>query len=98
MYTEYGADTVPGMHGIENQMFTEEYQVDYYAMNHKVFDEIPNFVGEQLWNFADFETKQGINRVQGNKKGVFNRARQPKMVVRSLKDRWESIPDFNYKK
>ena len=98
MYTEYGADTVPGMHGIENQLFTEEYQVDYYAMNHKVFDEIPNFVGEQLWNFADFETKQGINRVQGNKKGVFNRARQPKMVVRSLKERWESIPDFNYKK
>lgn len=98
MYTEYGADTVPGMHGIENQLFTEEYQVDYYAMNHKVFDEIPNFIGEQLWNFADFETKQGINRVQGNKKGVFNRARQPKMVVRSLKERWESIPDFNYKK
>ena len=98
MYTEYGADTVPGLHGLENQLFTEEYQVDYYEMNHKVFDEIPNFVGEQLWNFADFETKQGTNRVQGNKKGVFNRARQPKMVVRSLRDRWKAIPDFNYKK
>lgn len=47
---------------------------------------------------SDFETKQGTNRVQGNKKGVFNRARQPKMVVRSLRDRWKAIPDFNYKK
>lgn len=47
---------------------------------------------------SDFEMKQGTNRVQGNKKGVFNRARQPKMVVRSLRDRWKAIPDFNYKK
>ena len=95
---EYGADTIGGFHSAYGEPFSEEYQEDYYMMNSKVFDEIPNFIGEQLWNFADFETKQGINRVQGNKKGVFNRARQPKMVVRSLKDRWESIPDFNYKK
>ena len=98
IYTEYGADTVAGLHALENIPFTEEYQVDYYAMNHKVFDEFSNFVGEQLWNFADFETKVGLNRVQGNKKGVFNRSRQPKMVVRTLRDRWKDIPDFSYKK
>jgi beta-glucuronidase len=98
IYTEYGADTVAGLHALENIPFTEEYQVDYYAMNHKVFDEFSNFVGEQLWNFADFETKVGLNRVQGNKKGVFNRSRQPKMVVRTLRDRWKDIPDFGYKK
>jgi len=67
-------------------------------MNHKVFDEMDNFVGEQLWNFADFATKKGINRVQGNKKGVFTRQREPKMVVRSLSERWNSIPNFGYKK
>ena len=38
-------------------------------MNSKVFDEVSNFVGEQLWNFAEFQTKFGIMRVQGNKKG-----------------------------
>lgn len=68
MYTEYGADTVAGFHSVYGEPFSEEYQEDYYRMNSKVFDEIPNFIGEQLWNFADFQTKFGIVRVQGNKK------------------------------
>ena len=98
MYTEYGADTVAGFHSPYGEPFSEEYQEDYYRMNSKVFDEIPNFVGEQLWNFADFQTKFGIMRVQGNKKGIFTRSREPKMVVRYLSDRWNNIPNFGYKK
>lgn len=98
MYTEYGADTMPGLHSNYDEPWSEEYQEDYYRMNSKVFDEIPNFVGEQLWNFADFQTKFGINRVQGNKKGIFTRGREPKAVVRYLSKRWNSIPDFGYKK
>lgn len=97
MYTEYGVDTVAGLHAIERQPFTEEFQWDYYVMMSRVFDQVDNFVGEQLWNFADFQTKVGVQRVQGNKKGIFNRAREPKMVVRFLKDRWQKIPNFNYK-
>ena len=98
MYTEYGADTVAGFHSMYGEPFSEEYQEDYYRMNSKVFDEIPNFVGEQLWNFADFQTKFGIMRVQGNKKGIFTREREPKMVVRYLSERWNSIPHLGYKK
>ncbi|MBS4212457.1 beta-glucuronidase [Neobacillus rhizophilus] len=98
MYTEYGADTVAGFHSALGEPFSEEYQEDYYRMNSKVFDEIPNFVGEQLWNFADFQTKFGIMRVQGNKKGIFTRAREPKMVVRYLSERWNGIPNLGYKK
>jgi beta-glucuronidase len=98
MYTEYGADTVAGFHSPYGEPFSEEYQEDYYRMNSKVFDEIPNFVGEQLWNFADFQTKFGIMRVQGNKKGIFTRSREPKMVVRYLSDRWNNIPNLGYKK
>lgn len=97
MFTEYGADTVPGYHAIDDIPFTEEYQVRYYDMYHKVFDEYEHVIGEQLWNFADFETKVGINRVQGNKKGIFTRAREPKMIAHILKQRWTAIPDFNYK-
>lgn len=98
MYTEYGADTISGLHSVYDEPFSEEYQEDYYKMNSKVFDEIPNFVGEQLWNFADFQTKFGINRVQGNKKGIFTRSREPKMVARYLSKRWNNIPNFDYKK
>lgn len=97
MYTEYGADTIPGLHSNYDEPFSEEFQEDYYRMTSKVFDEIPHFVGEQLWNFADFQTKSGIQRVQGNKKGIFTRSREPKMVVRYLKKRWTNIPDFGYK-
>ncbi len=98
IFTEYGADTVPGLHAVDDIPFTEEYQVRYYHMYHRVFDDYPNVIGEQLWNFADFETKVGINRVQGNKKGIFTRERQPKLSAHILRRRWKNIPDFDYDK
>ena len=45
-------------------------------------------VGEQVWNFADFQTSQGIIRVDGNKKGVFTRDRRPKAAAFALRERW----------
>lgn len=98
MFTEYGADTVAGLHDVDAVMFTEEYQVEYYEANHEVIDEIPYFIGEQVWNFADFQTSQGIIRVQGNKKGIFTRDRKPKAVAFYLRERWTNIPNFHYKK
>ena len=98
MYTEYGADTVMGLHDTTEVMFTEEYQVEYYKVNHRVVDEMENFVGEQVWNFADFATSQGLLRVQGNKKGIFTRDRKPKLAAHYLRERWRNIPDFGYKK
>ncbi|WP_407885465.1 beta-glucuronidase [Levilactobacillus sp. N40-8-2] len=98
MFTEFGADTVAGVHSAYNEPFSEEYQVAYYDMNAQIFDKIDNFVGEQLWNFADFQTKFGINRVQGNKKGIFTRSREPKAAAIWLSHRWNNIPNFNYKK
>ncbi|WP_223588150.1 beta-glucuronidase [Neobacillus bataviensis] len=97
MMTEYGADTVAGLHDVEPVMFTEEYQVAFYKANHEVFDEFDHFVGEQVWNFADFATGQGIVRVQGNKKGIFTRDRKPKYAAHELRRRWTEIPDFHYK-
>jgi len=87
--TEYGADTLPGLHSVlPNQPWTEEYQVAYLDMNHRVFDRIDAVVGEQVWNFADFATSSGIMRVGGNKKGVFTRDRQPKAAAHALRRRW----------
>ena len=86
--TEYGADTYPGLHSITPQPWSEEYQVDYLDMNHRVFDRIEAVVGEQVWNFADFATTSGIMRVGGNKKGAFTRDRQPKAAAYALRRRW----------
>ncbi len=97
MLTEYGADTVAGLHAATPVMFTEEYQVDFFEAIHQVTDKFPSFVGEQVWNFADFATIQGIMRVDGNKKGVFTRDRRPKMAAHYFKERWRKIPDFGFK-
>jgi beta-glucuronidase len=97
MMTEYGADTIAGFHDVDPVMFTEEFQVEFLRINHEIFDEFVNFVGEQVWNFADFNTSQGVIRVQGNKKGVFTRDRKPKYAAHELRKRWSNIPDFGYK-
>jgi beta-glucuronidase len=97
MMTEYGADTVAGLHDVDPVMFTEEYQVEFLKANHEVFDEFESFVGEQVWNFADFQTSQGVMRVQGNKKGIFTRERKPKAAAHELRRRWKEIPEFGYK-
>jgi len=86
--TEYGADTYPGLHELPSQPWSEEYQVEYLQMNHRVFDDVDAVVGEHVWNFADFRTTPGIMRVGGNKKGVFTRDRQPKMAAHYLRGRW----------
>ena len=97
MFTEYGADTILGMRDTLPTLYSEEYQIAYYKMNHKVFDEHSCVVGEQVWNFADFATSQSLLRVQGNHKGIFTRDRKPKMAAYYLKSRWKKIPDFDYK-
>ena len=87
--TEYGADTYPGLHSVVGGApWSEEYQIEYLEMNHRVFDRIDAVVGEQVWNFADFTTTSGIMRVGGNKKGVFTRDRQPKAAAHYLRSRW----------
>ncbi|MBQ4109676.1 MAG: beta-glucuronidase [Clostridia bacterium] len=89
--TEFGADTVAGMHSDPPQMFSEEYQVEVIKHYANVIDSLDFVVGEQVWNFADFQTKQGITRVLGNKKGIFTRDRSPKMAAHYLKERWDSL-------
>jgi beta-glucuronidase len=86
--TEYGADTYPGLHSLLPEPWSEEYQVAFLEMNHRVFDRFDAVVGEQVWNFADFATISGIARVGGNKKGVFTRDRQPKAAAHTLRRRW----------
>ena len=49
-----------------------------------------------MCEFADFQTTEGPLRVDGNKKGIFTRSRQPKSAAYLLKERWGELPN-NYK-
>ena len=94
VFTEYGCDTVAGIHKLPSVMWSEEYQVEYFKMVHEIYDMFDWVVGEQPWNLCDFQTVEGKMRVDGNKKGAFTRDRQPKAVAHLLRERWTKIPDY----
>ncbi|XP_045498403.1 beta-glucuronidase [Colias croceus] len=92
--TEYGADTVAGLHIIPEYVWSEEYQVALMSEHFKAFDRLRRagfFSGEFIWNFADFKTAQNIIRVGGNKKGIFTRSRQPKASAHHLRARYLAL-------
>ncbi|MFN7948109.1 MAG: beta-glucuronidase [Blastocatellia bacterium] len=87
--TEFGADTVAGQHSQPDEMWSEEYQVEFLRRYLDVAAGKPFVAGLHVWNFADFKTGQGIIRMGGlNLKGVFTRDRRPKMAAHFLRSRW----------
>nr|XP_005283479.1 beta-glucuronidase isoform X1 [Chrysemys picta bellii] len=96
--SEYGADTIAGLHNDPPLMFSEEYQKAVLKEYHSVFDKKRKeyVIGELIWNFADFMTDQATTRVLGNKKGIFTRQRQPKAAAFVLRDRyWKLANESN---
>jgi beta-glucuronidase len=94
--TEFGADTVAGVHSQPEEMWSEEYQVEFLRHYLDVCATRPFVVGLHVWNFADFKTGQGVIRMGGmNLKGVFTRDRRPKMAAHFLRSRWHRQGDHN---
>ncbi|XP_074045412.1 beta-glucuronidase isoform X2 [Macrotis lagotis] len=91
--SEYGADTIPGIHQDPPLMFSEEYQKFMLQQYHLALDQKRKeyVIGELIWNFADFMTDQSPQRVAGNKKGIFTRQRQPKGSAFLLRERYWKI-------
>ena len=88
--TEFGADTIEGLHACPSETFSEEFQKEYIEENCIAFDQCDFCIGEHVWNFADFKTKQGLTRIRGNRKGVFTKERQPKIAAHYLRERWQN--------
>ncbi len=89
--TEFGADTLAGMHSDPPEMWSEEYQVAFLRGYLDVASERPFVAGLHVWNLADFKTGQSSRRAGGlNYKGVFTRDRRPKMAAHFLRKRWHT--------
>jgi beta-glucuronidase len=89
MLTEFGADTLAGVHAEPPEMWSEEYQAALLAQVLDACDTRPFVVGTQFWVLCDFKTAQAVGRAGGlNLKGVFTRERQPKMAAHALRKRW----------
>lgn len=91
MVTEFGADTVAGVHSTTMQLFSEEYQEAFIQTYNRVIESRPFCIGAHVWNFADFYTAQNHRRVVHNLKGVFTRNRTPKRVAFTLRQHWQSL-------
>lgn len=58
---EYGADTLEGLHLLPVAVWSEEFQTQSLSKYFEAFDSLRNegfFIGEFIWNFADFKTFQ----------------------------------------
>jgi beta-glucuronidase len=87
--TEFGADTLPGVHAQPPEMFSEEYQVEFLTRYIELLRSKPYVIGEHVWVMCDFKTAQGTLRMGGiNHKGVFTRDRRPKMAAHALRNLW----------
>ncbi|XP_034941701.1 beta-glucuronidase [Chelonus insularis] len=94
LMSEYGADTMPGLHELPEYVWSEEYQLATLSKHFLAFDDLREqgwFIGEFIWNFADFRTAQTYTRVGGNKKGIFTRTREPKMAAHHVRKRYHAL-------
>ena len=88
--SEFGVDTIPGVHAQPPEMFSEEYQIEFLTRYITLLNTKDYIVGEHVWNLCDFKTGQSIRRMGGiNYKGVFTRDRRPKMAAQELKRLWK---------
>ena len=61
LMSEYGSDTAEGLHMLPAFVWSEEYQAQQFSKHFEAFDQLRNegfFIGEFVWNFADFKTAQ----------------------------------------
>ncbi|XP_069689775.1 beta-glucuronidase-like [Periplaneta americana] len=96
LMTEYGADTLAGLHLSPEYIWSEEYQVKVMSRHFAAFDQLRSknfFIGEMIWNFADFNTEQTYTRAGGNKKGIFTRDRQPKAAAHFIRKRYWALAE-----
>ncbi|XP_017120244.2 beta-glucuronidase-like [Drosophila elegans] len=88
---EYGADSLGFYRSLPSLMGSPDFQRQLYSRHFRAFDKLREnswFIGEFVWNFADFQTAQSINRIGGNRKGIFTRNRQPKEMAYVLRRRY----------
>lgn len=59
--SEYGAETLVGLHLAPEFVFSEEFQLKLMSKHFQAFDKLRSegfFIGEFIYNYADFNTPQ----------------------------------------
>jgi beta-glucuronidase len=91
--SEFGAGAKAGLHGGENQRWTEEYQANVYRHQLPMLNQIPNLRGMSPWVLMDFRSPNrplvGIQD-EFNRKGLISEQGQKKMAFHVLQQAYEN--------
>lgn len=85
--SEFGADATPGHRGPTTQIFTEDFQADYYRLQIAMIAQIPNLRGVSPWVLKDFRApRRTLPRFQDywNRKGLVDEHGTPKLAFAVL--------------
>jgi len=96
--SEFGAGALQGMHGGEQQRFTEEYQALVYRQNLIMLDHIRALRGVTPWILKDFRSpRRHLPGIQDfwNRKGLLSETGEPKQAWYLLKE-WYAQKEREY--
>ena len=83
MISEFGADAKSGVRGPKTQVFSEDFQADYYHRQLIMIGKIPNLVGVSPWVLKDFRApRRSLPRLQEfwNRKGLVDETGRRKLA------------------
>ncbi len=90
--SEFGGGARYGLHGAENQRWTEEFQAKLYRENTAMLDKIDGLCGTTPWILKDFRSpRRVLNGIQDyyNRKGLFSDNGEKKQAFYILKQWYE---------
>lgn len=84
--TETGADAVYGLHGSENEIYTEECQAAIYQKQFEILFSYPFIRGVTPWCLFDYASMRRMSRLQKgyNLKGIIGADRKQKKLAYSV--------------
>ena len=87
--SEFGGGAKYGLHGPQNQRWTEEFQENLYRQNLQMVDKIEGLAGTTPWVLKDFRSpRRVLNGIQDyyNMKGLFSDKGEKKKAFYILRD------------
>ena len=92
--SEFGGGALQGLHGKENERWTEEYQASVYRNNIEMLKNIDFLAGTSPWILMDFRShRRHLKRIQAdfNRKGLISEQGVKKQAFHILQDYYSTI-------
>ena len=92
--SEYGGCAQAGLHGSDDEFYTEEYQADLYRHQIRMLERMPGLAGSVPWILVDFRSPRrqlGVVQNDYNRKGLISEYGQKKQAFYVLRDWYDDL-------